>query len=131
MIRSTQAQKAERLRAARRLLAKKIGMAEAALALSRESGLSLRQAYRYLEVAKRKEPLLSAPQPSVTLSLKMPTDLAQKLQAHAAASRLSASEVMRRAVAAYLASVREDGRAAKKARHSARIYVRSPRRRQT
>jgi Ribbon-helix-helix protein, copG family len=109
MIRSTQAQKAERLRAARRLLAKKIGMAEAALALSRESGLSLRQAYRYLEVAKRKEPLLSAPQPSVTLSLKMPTDLAQKLQAHAEASKLSASEVMRRAVAAYLASVREDG----------------------
>ncbi|WP_247454142.1 ribbon-helix-helix protein, CopG family [Bradyrhizobium sp. 174] len=38
---------------------------------------------------------------SVTLSLKMPADLAQKLQAHAAASRLSASEVMRRAVAAY------------------------------
>jgi hypothetical protein len=109
MIRSTQAQKAERLRAARRLLAKKIGMAEAALALSRESGLSLRQAYRYLEVAKRKEPLLSAPQPSVTLSLKMPADLAQELQAHAAASGLSASEVMRRAVAAYLASVREDG----------------------
>ncbi|MCP2223683.1 ribbon-helix-helix domain-containing protein [Bradyrhizobium elkanii] len=91
------------------MLAKKIGMAEAALALSRESGLSLRQAYRYLEVAKRKEPLLSVPQPSVTLSLKMPTDLAQKLQAHAAASRLSVSEVMRRAVAAYLASVREDG----------------------
>ncbi|WP_247391261.1 MULTISPECIES: ribbon-helix-helix protein, CopG family [unclassified Bradyrhizobium] len=79
------------------------------MALSRESGLSLRQAYRYLEVAKRKEPLLSAPPPSVTLSLKMPGDLAQKLQAHAAASRLSASEVMRRAVAAYLASVREDG----------------------
>ncbi|MCP1909584.1 hypothetical protein J2R96_002093 [Bradyrhizobium elkanii] len=84
-------------------------MAEAALALSRESGLSLRQAYRYLEVAKRKEPLPSVPQPSVTLSLKMPADLAQELQAHAAASRLSASEVMRRAVAAYLASVREDG----------------------
>ncbi|WP_225122767.1 ribbon-helix-helix protein, CopG family [Bradyrhizobium sp. BRP22] len=33
----------------------------------------------------------------------------KKLQAHAAASRLSVSEVMRRAVAAYLASVREDG----------------------
>jgi hypothetical protein len=91
------------------LLAKKIGMAEAALVLSRESGLSLRQAYRYLEVAKSRERLLPAPQPSVTLSLKMPADLAQKLQTHATASRLSASEVMRRAVAAYLASVREDG----------------------
>ena len=48
MIRSTQAQKAERLRAAQRLLANNISMAEAALALSRENGLSLRQAYRYL-----------------------------------------------------------------------------------
>src|ERR1700687_2042010 len=78
MIRSTQAQKAARLRAAQRLLANKIGMAEAALALSRESGLSLRQAYRYLEEARKKEPLLPAPQPSVTISLKMPANLAPK-----------------------------------------------------
>jgi hypothetical protein len=72
MIRSTQAQKAERLRAAQRLLANNISMAEAALALSRENGLSLRQAYRYLEAARKKEPPLSAPRPSVTISLKMP-----------------------------------------------------------
>jgi hypothetical protein len=109
MIRSTQAQKAERLRAARRLLASKIGMAEAALELSRENGLSLRQAYRYLEEARKREPLLAAPQPSVTISLKMPAALAGKLQAHAAASNLTASEVMRRAVTAYLAPAEEDG----------------------
>ena len=40
MIRSTRVQKAERLRAARRLLADEIGMAEAAVALSRTFGLS-------------------------------------------------------------------------------------------
>ena len=109
MIRSTQAQKAERLRAARRLLASNIGMAEAALALSRENGLSLRQAYRYLEEARKQEPSVSAPQPSVTISLKMPADLAGSLQAYAAASNLTASEVMRRAVAAFLASADADG----------------------
>ena len=109
MIRSTQAQKAERLRAARRLLANNVGMAEAALALSRESGLSLRQAYRYLEEARKQEPSVSAPQPSVTISLKMPADLAGRLQAYAAASNLTASEVMRRAVAAFLASANADG----------------------
>ena len=109
MIRSTQAQKAERLRAARRLLANNVGMAEAALALSRESGLSLRQAYRYLEEARKQEPSVSAPQPSVTISLKMPADLAGRLQAYAAASNLTASEVMRRAVAAFLASADADG----------------------
>ena len=109
MIRSTQAQKTERLRAARRLLTNNIGMAEAALALSRENGLSLRQAYRYLEEARKKAPLLSALQASVALSLKMPADLAQRLQAHAAASKLTTSEVMRRAVTAYLASAHENG----------------------
>jgi hypothetical protein len=109
MIRSTQAQKAERLRAARRLLANNVGMAEAALALSRENGLSLRQAYRYLEEARKKAPLLVAPRPSVTISLKMPADLAEKLQAHAAASSLTASEVMRRALTAYLTTADEDG----------------------
>jgi len=110
MIRSTQAQKAERLKAARLLLASKIGMAEAALALSRENGLSLRQAYRYLEAARKKAPLLAAPRPSVTISLKMSADLAERLQARAADSHLTASEVMRRALTAYLASAAdEDG----------------------
>jgi hypothetical protein len=56
MIRSTRAQKAERLRAARRLLAGKLGMAEAAMALSRAYGLSRRQAYRYLELARAGTP---------------------------------------------------------------------------
>jgi len=63
----------------------------------------------YLEEARKKEPLLPAPQPSVTISLKMPANLARKLQAHAAASNLTASEVMRQAVTAFLASVDEDG----------------------
>jgi hypothetical protein len=52
MIRSTRAQKAERLSAARRLLADEISMAEAAMTLSRRFGLSRRQAYRYLELAR-------------------------------------------------------------------------------
>ena len=46
--RSTRTQKSDRLRAARRLLADGTGMVEAAVALSREFGLSRRQAYRYL-----------------------------------------------------------------------------------
>jgi predicted DNA-binding transcriptional regulator YafY len=56
MIRSTRAQKAERLRAARRLLADETGTAEAAMALSRAFGLSRRRAYRYLELARAGAP---------------------------------------------------------------------------
>ena len=105
MIRSTRAQKAERLRAARRLLADEIGMAEAAMALSRTFGLSRRQAYRYLELARA-----GAPAPllenSVTVTLKMPASLARSLRDHASKRGVTTSEVVRQAVAAFLATKR-------------------------
>jgi Ribbon-helix-helix protein, copG family len=108
MIRSTRVQKAERLRAARRLLADEIGMAEAAVALSRTFGLSRRQAYRYLELARAGAPPL-ATENSVTITLKMPDSLARGLRAHAAARGVTASEVVRQAVAAFLAAKRRHG----------------------
>ena len=108
MIRSTRVQKAERLRAARRLLADEIGMAEAAVALSRTFGLSRRQAYRYLELARAGAPPLAA-ENSVTITLKMPESLARGLRAHAIARGVTASEVVRQAVAAFLAAKRRHG----------------------
>jgi predicted DNA-binding transcriptional regulator YafY len=108
MIRSTRAQKAERLRAARRLLAGKLGMAEAAMALSRAFGFSRRQAYRYLELARA-----GAPAPvrenSVTITLKMPASLARSLRDHASQRGVTTSEVVRQAVAAFLTSKRQHG----------------------
>ena len=108
MIRSTRVQKAERLRAARRLLADEIGMAEAAVALSRTFGLSRRQAYRYLEQARAGAPPLAA-ENSVTITLKMPESLARGLRAHATARGVTTSEVVRQAVAAFLVAKRRHG----------------------
>jgi hypothetical protein len=108
MIRSTRVQKAERLRAARCLLADEIGMAEAAVTLSRTFGLSRRQAYRYLELARAGAPPLAA-ENSVTITLKMPESLARGLRAHATARGVATSEVVRRAVAAFLAAKRRHG----------------------
>ena len=108
MIRSTRVQKAERLRAARRLLADEIGMAEAAVALSRTFGLSRRQAYRYLELARAGAPPLAA-ENSVTITLKMPDSLARGLRAHATARGVTTSEVVRQAVAAFLVAKRRHG----------------------
>jgi Arc/MetJ-type ribon-helix-helix transcriptional regulator len=108
MIRSTRGQKAERLRAARRLLADEIGMAEAAVALSRTFGLSRRQAYRYLELARAGAPPLAA-ENSVTITLKMPESLARGLRAHATARGVTTSEVVRQAVAAFLVAKRRHG----------------------
>jgi predicted DNA-binding transcriptional regulator YafY len=109
MIRSTRTQKADRLRAARRLLADGTGMAEAAVALSREFGLSRRQAYRYLELARTGRPAPPVAENSITITLKMPESLAGDLRAHASKHGLTTSEVIRRAVAAFLAAKRRHG----------------------
>jgi Arc/MetJ-type ribon-helix-helix transcriptional regulator len=109
MIRSTRAQKAERLRAARRLLTDEIGMAEAAMALSRAFGLSRRQAYRYLELARSGKPAPSVAENSITITLKMPESLARSLRDHASERGVTTSEVVRQAVAAFLAAKRRHG----------------------
>jgi predicted DNA-binding transcriptional regulator YafY len=109
MIRSTRAQKAERLRAARRLLADEPGMAEAAMALSRAFGLSRRQAYRYLELARAGAPAPWPIENSVTVTLKMPASLARSLRDHASKRGVTISEVVRQAVAAFVATKRRHG----------------------
>ena len=108
MIRSTRLQKAERLRAARRLLADQIGMAEAAMALSRTFGLSRRQAYRYLELARAGTPA-PVPESSVTITLKMPQSLARGLRVHATKRGITTSEAIRQAIAAFLTVKRRHG----------------------
>jgi hypothetical protein len=109
MIRSTRVQKAERLTAARQLLAGEIGMAEAAMALSREFSLSRRQAYRYLELARAGTAVASSIENSVTITLKMPASLARGLRNHATKRGVTTSEIIRRAVAAFLAPRRRHG----------------------
>lgn len=106
MVRSTRAQKAERLSAARRLLADEIGMAEAAMALSRTFGLSRRQAYRYLEQVRAGALARSVTETSITITTKMPESLADALRAHASSRGVTTSEVVRQAVAAFLAAQR-------------------------
>jgi predicted HicB family RNase H-like nuclease len=108
MIRSTRVQKAERLRAARRLLADPIGMAEAAMALSRTFGLSRRQAYRYLELARAGTPAPVA-ENSVTITLKMPESLARRLRVYATKRGITTSEVIRQAITAFLTAKRRHG----------------------
>ena len=108
MIRSTRVQKAERLSAARRVLADQIGMAEAAMALSKTFGLSRRQAYRYLELVRAGMPAPVA-ENSVTITLKMPESLARRVRVHATKRGLTTSEVVRQAIAAFLTTKRRHG----------------------
>ena len=66
------AQKAERLNAAHSLLARGMGMAEAAVSLSRQFGLSRRQAYRYLQEAQTIGHPVPVVAPSVPITFKVP-----------------------------------------------------------
>jgi predicted DNA-binding transcriptional regulator YafY len=109
MARSTQAQRVERVRAAQELLARGASMAEAAAALSRDFDLSRRQAYRYLEVAQAGVPAPAVADASVTITLKIPGNIVRELRAHSAISGLSLSEIVRRAIAAFLSAARGHG----------------------
>jgi hypothetical protein len=109
MARSTQAQRAERLKAAQELLARGTSMAGAAVALSRDFGLSRRQSYRYLEEAQTAAPAPAITAGSVTITLKLPSTLGEELRAYAASSGLSLSETVRRAISSYLSAARGHG----------------------
>ena len=56
--------------------------------LSREYGLSRRQAYRYLELARAGGPAAPVVENSITITLKMPKSLAGDLRAHASKTSL-------------------------------------------
>ena len=107
MARSTQAQRAERVRAAQELLARGTSMVEAAVALSRDFGLSRRQAYRYLEEAQAVAPVVA--EASVTITLKIPSNIVRELRAYSAISGLTMSEIVRRAISAFLSAARGHG----------------------
>ncbi len=79
------------------------------MALSREYGLSRRQAYRYLELARAGGAAAPVVENSITITLKMPKSLAGDLRAHASKHELTTSEVVRRAVSAFLAAKRRHG----------------------
>jgi predicted DNA-binding transcriptional regulator YafY len=109
MARSTHAQKAERLNAAHGLLAGGHSMAEAAAVLSRDFGLSRRQAYRYLQEAQAIGHPVAVSEGSVPITLKVPAGVVRELRTYAAASGLTLGEIVTRAVKAYLAAAREHG----------------------
>lgn len=109
MARSTQAQKAKRLNAAYRLLARPISLAEAAATLSREHGISLRQAYRYLEEAAQLEQPLKIAEPTQPITFKIPGNVVRALRSYAAAHELTLSEVVTRAIEEFVARARRSG----------------------
>ena len=102
MSRATEAQKALRLNHARTLLREATTLPAAVERLAQDCAISPRQAYRYLQQAER----LTAPVPvgeaKLAFTVKLPSSLIRRVRVYATATGVSLSEVVGRALLAWL-----------------------------
>jgi AraC-like DNA-binding protein len=103
MSRATDVQKALRLNQARDLLRERAPLPAAAEHLAQACAISPRQAYRYLQAAQQ----LTAPVPvdeaKLAFTVKLPRSLIQRVRGYATATGASISDVVGRALLAFLA----------------------------
>jgi predicted DNA-binding transcriptional regulator YafY len=101
--RISQPRKAERLNHARQILRRTEDLPGAVAQMARDCAISPRQAYRYLEEARH----LTGPVPvgdqKIAFTVKLPRGLVSKVRAYAQAKRQSLSELVSRALRAWLA----------------------------
>ena len=109
MPRSTQADKARQLNVAHRLLKRNVALPVAAQRLSQRFGLSLRQAYRYLEVAVELDAPVEVAEATVPITLKLPPATVRVLRAYARSSGLTIGVIVTRALDAFLGALRRHG----------------------
>ena len=109
MSRSTEAQKAERLNAAHWLLAGGQSVTEAALSLSRQFPMSRRQAYRYIEEAQMIGRPVAVTEPAVAVTFKLPPSVVDGIRARAAAEGTTISDMVSRALRAFLGEAGGNG----------------------
>jgi hypothetical protein len=109
MARSTRTEKAQRLNAAFDLIARGQNLNEAAETLVEQFGLSLRQAYRYLQQAQEIKRPVQVSAPSIPITIKVPADVVMKLRAYARASGMTIGQTVARAVLRFLAQARRHG----------------------
>ena len=109
MPRSTKADKARQLNVAHRLLKRNVALPDAAQRLTQRFGLSLRQAYRYLEEAAELDGPVEVAEATVPVTLKLPPTTARALRAYARSSGLTIGVIVTRALDALLGSLRRHG----------------------
>jgi DNA-binding transcriptional regulator LsrR (DeoR family) len=97
-------QYAQRINAATELLAAEVDSAEAARQLARRYRLSERQAWRYVEQA-RDQGVVEVPKPKLVFTVKLPTDLVERVRAHAKQSKQTISMLVAQALREFLERV--------------------------
>jgi predicted DNA-binding transcriptional regulator YafY len=109
MGRADDIEKAERLNHARQLLAQFDRLPEAVQKMVRDCGLSPRQAYRYLQQARRLKRPVVVGDPKVAFTVKLSQTLVERVRSHASRTGLSLSDLVSRALVALLARRRGRG----------------------
>jgi hypothetical protein len=109
MARSTKAEKARQMNAARGLLERGVALPEAVRRLSREFEFSERQAYRYLEEASQLDRPLEIPEATISVTLKLPPRTVELLRKYARSSGLTIGAIVTAAVNAFLRTLKRHG----------------------
>ena len=102
MGRASEAQKAERLNRARVLLRELDQLPEAVERLAQDCSISPRQAYRYLQQAQRLKEPVPVSEPKLAFTVKLSHSLIQRVRLYASVKKISISEVVSRALLAFL-----------------------------
>ncbi len=109
MPRSTKAEKARQLNAARGLLQRRVVLPEAVRQLSRAFDLSERQAYRYLEEASQLDRPVEVPQATVPITLKLPPRTVELLRKYARSSGRTIGAIVTSALNTFLRTLKRHG----------------------
>jgi hypothetical protein len=109
MARSTKAEKARQLNAARGLLQRRVSLPEAVRRLSREFDLSERQAYRYLEEGSQLDGPAEIPEATVSVTLRLPPRTVELLRNYARSSGLTIGAIVTAALNAFLRTLKRHG----------------------
>lgn len=109
MGRASDVQKAERLNRARKLLRQSEQLPEMAERLAQDCAISPRQAYRYLQQARRLKKPVPVSETKIAFTVKLPRSLIQRVRDYASGQGLSLSEVVSRALLALLTGGRGRG----------------------
>ena len=107
MTRSTKAEKAQQLNAARGLLQRQVALPEAVRRLSHQFDLSERQAYRYLEEASQLDRPVEVPEATVPITLKLPPRTVELLRKYARSSGLTIGAIVTGALHAFLRTLKK------------------------
>jgi predicted DNA-binding transcriptional regulator YafY len=102
MGRASEAQRAERLNRARVLLRQTEHLPEAVERLARDCSISSRQAYRYLQHAQRLQGPVAVSEPKLAFTVKLSHRLIQRVRLYASVKGISISEVVSKALQAFL-----------------------------